>query len=127
MNWQFLRETMKTVGFSTKWIQWTSTLYENTSTNVMVNGAIRTKEFYMERIVRQGCPLAPYLYLLVANVLNVILINPIHQVKGLTLCDGSILRVLLFANDITLFLNGSKEKLQHAFHFINLLCEGFGV
>jgi hypothetical protein len=118
---------MKTVGFSTKWIQWTSTLYENTSTNVMVNGAIRTKEFYMERIVRQGCPLAPYLYLLVANVLNVILINPIHQVKGLTLCDGSILRVLLFANDITLFLNGSKEKLQHAFHFINLLCEGFGV
>jgi hypothetical protein len=66
----------------------------------------------MERIVKQGCHLAPYLYLLVANVLNVTLVNPIHQIKGLTICDGSILRDFLFANDTTLFLNGSKEKLK---------------
>jgi len=54
------------------------------------------------------------------------LVNPIHQVEGLTLCDGSIIQDLLFADDIILFLNGSRENLQHAFHFINLLCEGFG-
>lgn len=126
MNWQFLQETMKTVGFSTKWIQWTSTLYENARTNGMVNGAIRTKKISMERIVRQGCPFAPYFNLLVANVLNVILVNPIHQVKGLTPRDGSILRDLFFTNDTSLFLNGSRKKLQHAFHFINLLCKRFG-
>jgi len=49
------------MGFLAKWIQWTFTLYENAKTNVMVNGAIRTKKFSMERGVKQGCPLAPYL------------------------------------------------------------------
>jgi hypothetical protein len=123
MNWQIFQEIME---ISTKWIQWTSTLYENARTNVLMNGAIRIKEFSMERVIGQGCPLAPYLYLLVANVLNAMLINPIHQVEGLTLHDGSILRDLFFVDDTTLFLNGSRKNLQHAFHFINLLCEGFG-
>ncbi len=101
MNWQFFQKIMRTMGFSTKWIQWTSTLYENARTNVLVNGAIRIKKNSMERVIGQGYPLAPYLYLLVANVLNAMLINPIHQVEGLTLCDGSILRDLFFVDDTT--------------------------
>jgi hypothetical protein len=48
---------MKTVGFSTKWIQWTSTLYENARKNVMVNGAIRTKEFISKGSLGKVVPL----------------------------------------------------------------------
>jgi hypothetical protein len=49
------------------------------------------KKFSMEKGIRQGCPLAPHLYLLVVNVLNAMLVDPIHQVEGLTLFDGLIL------------------------------------
>jgi hypothetical protein len=61
------------------------------------------KKFSMERGIKQGCPLAPHLYLLVVNVLNVMLVDPIHQVEGLTLFDGLIIWDLLFLDDIALF------------------------
>jgi hypothetical protein len=57
MNWQFFQETMKTMGFSTKWIQWTSILYENARKNVMVNGAIRKKEFIWKGLLSKVVPL----------------------------------------------------------------------
>jgi len=49
------------------------------------------KKIYVERGIKQACPLAPHLYFLVVNVLNVMLVDPIHQVEGLTLFDGLIL------------------------------------
>jgi hypothetical protein len=81
---------MKAMGFLTTWRQWTSTLYENAITSVLLNGE-NTKELFMEKGIRQGCPLASHLYLLVVNVLNVMLVDPIHQVEGLTLFDELIL------------------------------------
>ena len=68
INWTFLQETMRTQGFSEEWISWTSSLYKGAHTSVLVNGQ-PGPEFEMERGVRQGCPLAPYLYLFVADVL----------------------------------------------------------
>jgi hypothetical protein len=62
MNWQFFQEIVKAMGFLTKWIQWTFTLYENARTNVLVNGAIVIDEFSMERGVKQGCPL-PHIFI----------------------------------------------------------------
>jgi hypothetical protein len=41
--------------------------FENARTNVLVNGA-KIEEFFIEMGVWQGCPLAPYHYLLVANI-----------------------------------------------------------
>ncbi len=74
VNWKFLKKTMRLMGFSTYWIWWTSTLYENAITCILING-LTTKEFQMERGVGEGCPLAPCFYLLVANVLSVMLVD----------------------------------------------------
>lgn len=76
----------------------------------MMNGA-RTNEISMERGIRQVPLPHIYFYLLVANVLSAMLVDPIHQVEGSTLHDGSILWNVLFADDITLFFNGTKENL----------------
>ncbi len=77
VNWHFFKKTMKIMGFSTSWILWTSTLYENAIISILING-LRTKGFQMEKGIRQGCPLAPYLYFLVANVLSVMLVDPTY-------------------------------------------------
>jgi hypothetical protein len=64
VNWSFMKDTMKTLGFSEQWIDWTSIFYQGAEISVLVNGQPGEK-FNMERGVRQGCPLAPYLYLFI--------------------------------------------------------------
>jgi hypothetical protein len=56
---------MRKIGLSNEWIQWTFSLYKNSEYFVIVNGRRREK---MEKVVWQRCPIAPYLYLFVANV-----------------------------------------------------------
>jgi len=60
---------MRIKNLSNEWMQWTSSLYENSESFVVVNGR-RGEKFKMERAIRQGCPIAPYLYLFVADVLG---------------------------------------------------------
>jgi hypothetical protein len=38
INWTFLQESMRELGFSNQWIQWTTTLYEEAETSMVVNG-----------------------------------------------------------------------------------------
>jgi uncharacterized protein YegJ (DUF2314 family) len=64
VNWSFMKDTMKTLGFSEQWIDWTSIFYQGAEISVLLNGQPGEK-FNMERGVRQGCPLAPYLYLFI--------------------------------------------------------------
>ncbi len=43
----------------------------------------------MERAIRQGCPITPYLYLFVANVLGYMIFDPRYKIEGLTLPHGT--------------------------------------
>jgi hypothetical protein len=64
---------------------------------------LKTKDFQMERGVKQGCPLAHYLYLLVANVQSVMFVDLTYLVHGLILPNGYILWGLFFVDDIAFF------------------------
>jgi len=52
VNWTFLQQAMKALGFSETWIKWTSTLYKGGETSVLVNGK-KTVPFKVGRGVRQ--------------------------------------------------------------------------
>jgi hypothetical protein len=51
INWTFLQSTMRKQGFSERWIKWTTSLYQEAHTSVLVNGEPGV-EFEMERGVR---------------------------------------------------------------------------
>lgn len=72
----------------------------------------------MEKAVRQGCPIAPYLYLFVANVLSYMIFDPKYGIEGLTLLDGTQIRDQMFANDIVMFLKGNPNNLQKTFQVL---------
>jgi hypothetical protein len=55
VNWTFLQEFMRKIGFSDEWIQWTSSLYKNSEYFVKMNGR-RGDKFKMDKAIRQGCP-----------------------------------------------------------------------
>ena len=90
VNWTFLRRVIEKMGFHTTWINQVMSLNENASASVVVNGE-NSKTFKLQRSVRQGCPLAPYLFLLTVDVLGQMLQHPGCGVQGLRLPDRTII------------------------------------
>lgn len=97
------------MGIHETFIKWTKMLFKNARALVGLSGSIG-KEFQIERGIRQGCPLAPYLFLIVGEVLN-------HAFKK-TVAEGRVIGVMLpsnrmqcifqYVDDSSLFVKGEK-------------------
>ena len=62
VDWGFLEGTLSRFGFDDEWIRGVSALYSCASSNVLLPGG-KGASFKLSRSVRQGCPLAPFLFL----------------------------------------------------------------
>jgi hypothetical protein len=69
VHWDFLLAAMKKMGMPDHFINIVKMLLHDATSSVVINGE-PTKPFPVQRGVRQGCPLAPYLFLVVAETLN---------------------------------------------------------
>ncbi|GKB29168.1 putative RNA-directed DNA polymerase [Tanacetum coccineum] len=72
LNWSFLDSIMTQMGFSIKWKNWISACLNSSYASVLVNGS-PTPEFKIEKGLRQGDPLSPFLFILAIKALNVVL------------------------------------------------------
>ncbi len=125
IKWGFLFPTLSKLGFYPTWIQWIFSLYSFTSSSVKVNGK-PGEDCKLARLVRQGCLLAPYLFILTMDVLGHMLDDPKHKIKGLHLPKRGCVRDQTFANDTTLYLKGSPSNLNKARAILKLFCLAFG-
>lgn len=69
VSWEFLDYMMRRVGFCEKWRRWIRMCTFSRSCSVLVNGS-PTEEFSIQKGLKQGDPLASFLYLLVAESLS---------------------------------------------------------
>jgi hypothetical protein len=96
INWDSLREVLRVRGFPEKWCGWIQAIFDSSRSAVVLNG-IPGRWISCRRGLRQGDPLSPYLFLLVADVLQ----RMIQQdgVLEHPLCDGMPPVVLQYADD----------------------------
>jgi len=87
IEWGFLFGALEKLGFRDTWIRWVKALYKGASSIVKLNGEIGP-DFKLAHSVRQGCPLAPYLFILATDVLGYMLADPKNEVEGLSLPRG---------------------------------------
>lgn len=82
----FFFHTMKVMHISENFIIWIKLLFENATAVVNFN-AYPGNNFKIERGVRQRCPLAPYLYFIVGEILN-------HIIK-MAVAEGRLRKIYL--------------------------------
>jgi len=121
IEWDFLFKALDKLGFSPTWVHWVASLYWDATSAIKVNG-VAGPNFQLARSVRQGCPLAPYLFIIVTDVLGYMLDDPKHGVEGLSLPKGGRIRDQTFADDIALYLKGTPANMDRAQEVLKTFC-----
>ena len=100
VSWKGLIESLKLFGFGEKFIQLVKITYNRVESCVMNNG-FTTAWFPINRGVRQGCCLSPYLFLTIIELLA-IMIREAKDIKVFALGgqQGRNVRISLFADDM---------------------------
>ena len=115
---------MHSFGFGSSLIDWVKVLYNKTESCILNNGW-SSNFFELERGVRQGCPLSPYLFILAAEVLaNAI--RKDNNITGISVNNKEI-KISQYADDTTLIINGSKEALLSALKMLDDLSKVSGI
>ena len=121
MRWNFLIQTLRLKGFSNKWIDWIKSFISGGSVAINVNDEVGPY-FQTKKGFRQGDPLSPILFNLVAHMLTLF----IKRAKAEGLLSGVVphlvddgLSILQYADDIILFMD---HNLEHAHNMKTILC-----
>ncbi|KAJ9559670.1 hypothetical protein OSB04_004830 [Centaurea solstitialis] len=115
VEWNFLLDCLGNMGFGQKWRRWIEACLRSSTLSVLVNGS-PTKEFEMGRGLRQGDPLAPFLFLIVAENLNVLMEEACEKgvFEGLRIGnEGVMISHLQYADDVIFFGKWSKVNLKN--------------
>jgi hypothetical protein len=124
IEWGFLFTALSKLEFHDMWVKWICSLYNSASSAIKVNREVGS-DFQLARSVRQGCPLAPYLFILATDVLGHMIEDPNYGVEGLTLPKGGCVRDQTFVDDTALYLQGSHSNMDRAQNILKLFCKAF--
>jgi hypothetical protein len=125
IEWAFLFKALEVLGFDGTWVKWVGSLYKEASSAIKVNGILGL-DFPLERFVRQGCPLAPYLFIIATDVLGYLMADPKFEVEGFSLPQGGVIRDQTFADDTALYLKGTPDNLDKAQRILTLFSQASG-
>ena len=110
MEWSFLQRVLEKMNFGPSFRSWVQLLYSGIFSRVLVNG-FTSEAFRVSRGVRQGCPLSPLLYILVAEtVSNAIKKDP--HIDGFVLPDGQCVKLFQYADDTSILVRSDQALLS---------------
>ena len=126
VQWSFLEEVMKVIELPLEWRCAAQALYRNGSSKVLIAGR-KGARIFLTRSIRQGCPLAPFLFLFITEAMSAFFNSQGANLHGLSIPNSR--KSLLdseFADDTMLYLQGNEANLERAQSAIDLFCKASG-
>ncbi|GJY12248.1 RNA-directed DNA polymerase, eukaryota, reverse transcriptase zinc-binding domain protein [Tanacetum coccineum] len=114
VNWEFVRNVLILVGFHENMVKRIMNCITTASFSICLNGEV-CGFFKGGRGLRQGDPISPYLFTLVMEVFNMIMIKNINASPSFKYhygCKELKLTHLCFADDLMVLCNGDKISLN---------------
>ena len=114
VSWKFLFYMMRRMGFHERWIGWVKGCLTSASISILVNGS-PTDEFKPQRGLRQGDPLAPLLFVLVAEGLTGLMREAVSRNLFHSFMVGKNkvpVNILQFADGTIFFGEASMENVS---------------
>jgi len=119
LSWTYIQQMLIAFGFCSMWIRWIMSLISSSLFSILVNG-IPSRPFKPSHGIRQGDPLSPFLFVLLAEGLGRHIKQAIHshQLKGLSVHNTPATSHQQFVDDTMLF---GYPSIQEASCFKALL------
>ena len=117
VSWTFLYRVLEFLNFGTSFKKWIKLFNTNIVTSVSQCGFL-SNPFPIERGCRQGDPSSPYLFILCAQILYLMIMND-KNIKGFMIRQKEI-KITQFADDTTIILNGTEDSLQVALNILEI-------
>ena len=114
VNWLYIHLLQTHLGFHIDFIRWIMSCITTVSFVILING-VASHFFHAERGLRQGFPLSPLLFLLVAEGLSKFpkKAHSDGDFRGIYVSQALAITHLLFVDDILIFCDGSRRRLQN--------------
>ena len=119
IEWGWVFHCFKQFNFGDKYCNWVKMLVNNAKTCIETNGFI-SKYFKLSRSARQGCPMAPIIYILQAEPLACS-IRANYEIKGIKLPNTASSEVKLngFADDLQ-HIHRTEESIKQSFETLKI-------
>jgi len=124
MEWSFLEGMLAAMGFHQTWILTVLMCVTTIRYNIMVNGE-SVGTVTPTRGIRQGDPLSPYLFIVCAEGLSILLQQAESRgdIHGIKVARGApSVSHLLFADDTLLFFKANTRESQTVKDVLDLYC-----
>ncbi len=102
---EFLLQTLRKVGFGDFFCRSIKMLYTNCNSSIKLSSGTSPR-FALNRGVRQGCPISPYLFLIATELLHLHIRE--SPLKGITVDDTEVV-ITQLADDTVLFLKDASQ------------------
>ena len=124
LEWSFIQKTLAFFNFGESIQKWVNLFYTNIKSCVLVNGQI-SNWFNILRGCRQGDPLSPYIFILCAEVLAIMIRNN-PNISGVKI-GGIEYLISQYADDTTLSLDGSEKSLLYTLKVLKFYADASGL
>lgn len=124
VNWEALETIMQARGFNSVWRRWMQHMLHSSRTAILVNGC-PGPWMHCRRGLRQGDPISPYLFILVADVLRILI-----RKSGLIrhpIAENIACLVLQYADDTLLLIRGELADAQSLRNLLDQFASATGL